>query len=338
MSQTFSPFFLLELENRTGLVDYLNSRDFLLESEKVENLEIAGDGNMNVVFRVFTNHRSFILKQSRPWVNKYPTVEAPLNRVEMESRFYEIAQKNELIVSYTPVIYFTDLESNLICLEDFGPSKDYTSIYKKGVNIGRKDIAEITKVVSALHHGLNRAEEVNPLENHAMRVLNHQHIFDLPFQENNGFNLNDVVDGLQDKTDVFRSDKRLQREAKALGQLYLTADTNTLIHGDFYPGSWLKTENGFKMIDPEFCFYGMPEFEMGVMLAHLVMARQPVSLKKDMFLFYHFDKHFDGILLSKFAGIEIMRRVIGLAQLPLELDLKERMMLLDRAYDMILKG
>lgn len=335
MNQEYQSHFQLEAGNPKGLEEYLRSREFLADNEVIELIEVAGEGNMNVVLRAKTQHRSFILKQTRPWVKKYPQVQAPVMRVESEYKFYGIAQQHELIKQFTPEIYFFDKKCHLICLQDFGPASDYTSIYRKEVEISRKDIADVVKTISALHHGLPRDKESKPLHNLAMRVLNHHHIFEFPFRENNGFNLDQVVDGLQAKTNKFRTDKRLKAEAERLGEMYLTADSNILIHGDYYPGSWLKTNDGFKMIDPEFCFYGIPEFEVGVTLAHLVMAEQRMSVMKDLFLYYYFDDNFDAALMSKFAGIEIMRRVIGLAQLPLEMSLDERLVLLDRAYEMI---
>ena len=39
--------------------------------------------------RVQTAERSFILKQSRPWVEKYPAIPAPEERVLVEAAFYE---------------------------------------------------------------------------------------------------------------------------------------------------------------------------------------------------------------------------------------------------------
>lgn len=47
--------------------------------EVVEGVEREGEGNMNCVVRVMTSRRSFILKQSRPWVEKYPGFAAPLS-------------------------------------------------------------------------------------------------------------------------------------------------------------------------------------------------------------------------------------------------------------------
>jgi 5-methylthioribose kinase len=119
---------------------------------------------------------------------------------------------------------------------------------------------------------------------------------------------------------------------------YLRPTGPKLLHGDYYPGSWLRTSKGFRMIDPEFAFFGLPEFELGVAVAHLKMAQQPDSLIKDLFVYYHFDSRFDGSLFSQFTGMEMIRRIIGLAQLPLQLDMNERLELLDEAYELVMNG
>ena len=47
----------------------------------------------------------------------------------------------------------------------------------------------------------------------------------------------------------------------------------SLIHGDLFPGSLLQTGSGeLRIIDPEFCFCGDPEFDIGVFYAHLLLS------------------------------------------------------------------
>jgi 5-methylthioribose kinase len=330
--------FLLDVTNLNGLNDHLRKRGFLQENEKVVHLSIAGEGNMNVVLRAETANRSFVLKQSRPWVNRFPTVVAPLNRIEREYQFYDTVRKNEVIRNYTPDIYHFDQANYLLIMEDFGSANDFMSIYQEDVVISKKDMADVARVVSELHFVFKDLEDSNVFRNTEMRKLNHQHIFVLPLEANNGFDLDAVQMGLQSASDKFRSDVRLKKMAAALGEVYLSNNGTRLLHGDYYPGSWLSTDKGFRMIDPEFGFVGRPEFELGVTVAHLKMAKQTDGLIKDIFVYYHFDSKFDGSLFSKFAGMEIIRRVIGLAQLPLEMTLKERLSLLDEAHDLILNG
>ncbi len=330
--------FLLDVNNSTGLESYLGKNEHLNENEVLEHLEVAGDGNMNMVLRATTNQRAFILKQSLPWVHRFPLVKAPQERILTEFNFYQTVRENKAIRKLTPEMYWLDESNFLLCMEDFGRSQDFMHLYRKGENLEKSEMADMARVVSELHFNFKYEPENSGIANMKMRELNHEHIFNLPLNSSNGFNLDRVLSGFQSATDKFRNDEKLKSCATELGEVYLASTGTRLLHGDYYPGSWLKTPNGFRMIDPEFCFKGPAEFELGVAMAHLKMAQQSERILKDLFVYYHFDSKFDGSLFSKFAGMEIIRRLLGLAQLPLELDLKERLELLDEAYELVLNG
>lgn len=325
----------ISFENRGAVEAYLKNANRLDVGENVTAVEVAGEGNMNVVLRVKTEQRSFILKQSRPFVQKYPSVAAPSHRVDVEAQFYELIKENEIWREHTPTINWFDEKNLILCMEDLGVSSDFTDIYKKDTDLSKAEIAELAKVISDLH---SIPTQLPTVENLEMRKLNHQHIFRLPFMQDNGFDLDSVLPGLQEKTEKFRTNDRLKKCAQILGDIYLEENGSKLLHGDFYPGSWLRTSSGIKIIDPEFCFHGRPEFELGVAIAHLKLAQQTNSIMKDLFVYYHFDRQFDGSLFTKFAGIEMIRRLIGLAQLPLELNLQERLDMLDEAYNLVIHG
>jgi len=266
-------------------------------------------------------------------------VAAPVDRIATEADFYQLVRTNETLKKYTPEVFWFDKSQNVLCMEDFGPSSDYTFIYRKGKVIERMDMTDIAKAMSELHFCFNENTVPDrPIQNLELRYLNHQHIFELPLVEHNGFDLDSVLPGLQSKTEHFRKDERLKARASDLGSEYLRPFGPKLLHGDYYPGSWLRTQKGFRMIDPEFGFFGLPEFELAVSVAHLKMAQQSDSLIKDLFVYYHFDSRFDGSLFSQFAGMEMIRRIIGLAQLPLQLDLSERLELLDEAFELVMNG
>ena len=72
----------------------LKDLNFLEKKEKILKIDIPGKGNMNLVIRVYSNLRTFIIKQSRPFVQKYPSINAPLNRIKVEKIFFEVI-KNE---------------------------------------------------------------------------------------------------------------------------------------------------------------------------------------------------------------------------------------------------
>lgn len=329
--------FSLHVADRDGLQTFLWDAGHMHPEEKVIGLSSAGEGNMNCTLRVTTSSGSFILKQSRPYVERYQDIAAPLHRIHREAEFYDIVRRDDLIRHHTPEVLWSDAENHLLALEDLGHSADFMDIYRKDVYVSKVDIMSIAKVLSELHYRFNKNTITERISNRSMRSLNHHHIFVLPLMQGNGLNLDEVCQGLQCGSDKFRIDDELKAVADELGKIYLE-DGSTLLHGDYYPGSWLSTANGFRMIDPEFCFFGHPEYELAVAVAHLKLAQQPDSVIKDLFIYYHFDKYFDGSLFTKFAGMEVIRRIIGVAQLPLELTLEERLEMLEEARWWVLKG
>jgi 5-methylthioribose kinase len=135
---------------------------------------------------------------------------------------------------------------------------------------------------------------------------------------------------------AYKTDTRLQAAVQALSAVYL-GNGPCLLHGDYYPGSWLRTASGVKVIDPEFGFTGPPEFDVAVMMAHMRMAAQPPEVLDRIRSGYQAPAGFSWQLARQLSGVEIMRRIIGLAQLPLSLDLEAKQTLLREAYAMILE-
>ncbi len=312
----------------TDMQRYLQSKEWLRPEERIHSIEKPGEGNMNVVLRIQTNARSFILKQSRPYVQKYPQIEAPLSRITVEHQFY-MAMQDITSAAYLPKILGYDNDNYLMLLEDLGNCEDMTSIYKKR-SIAPEKLEQLLLILSRVH----RKKEI-PLfpENMEMRRLNHQHIFILPFLEDNGFQLNDVQSGLQQLAEPYKTDSTLKNRIAGMGQQYLSKG-NTLLHGDYYPGSWMTEGDTLYVIDPEFSFMGFPEFDLGVMAAHLILATHQ-NRYLDTVL-QHYKGQANKNRVAQMAGIEILRRIIGLAQLPLERTLDEKKSLLHMAHKMIL--
>ncbi len=88
------------------------------------------------------------------------------------------------------------------------------------------------------------------------------------------------------------------------------------------------------VIDPEFAFPGFAEFDLGVMAAHLIMATGKKGYLTQ--IYNRYQGVADKKLMGQVAGIEIVRRLTGLAQLPLERDLAEKRKLLKKARKLIL--
>lgn len=299
-----------------------------ISNEQLLSTEIPGAGNMNVVMRVITDQRTFILKQSRPFVQKYPTLPAPLDRIDTENHFYK-AVKGPKLDQYLPKILAYSPEHYLMMMEDLGQCEDLTSIY------ANRDMPDslVENLVQIAQHIHQKEVPANYPKNMELRKLNHQHIFVLPFQENNGFQLDDVQQGLQALSLPYKKDEELKANVAKLGELYLSAG-NHLIHGDYYPGSWMHVADKLYVMDVEFSYIGFKEFDLGVMVAHLMLATANYSYLAKVCSAY--SDSFDQKLVQQLAGIEILRRLIGLGQLPLERSLEEKDILLKLAREMVI--
>lgn len=313
---------------------YLHQQKWIASEEQVIRLEKPGEGNMNVVVRVIYNEGSLILKQSRPFVQKYPQITAPIERVRIESEFYGLASQNETLNAYLPGVIGFDGEQFVLALQDLGASADYTFLYQKDSEVAVAELEAAVQFLYQLHQTEFSTSEVQRFpDNMSLRKLNHEHLFLYPYLLDNGFDLDTVQEGLQEIAMIYKTDEILKKQINKLGDLYLSAG-DTLLHGDYYPGSWLRVDGGFKVIDPEFCFFGFPEYDYGVMVAHFKMAQlSEAAIAKA--LEHYPTTTLDTRLAQQFTGMEILRRIIGLAQLPLDLSLEERKVLLEAAAIMV---
>lgn len=320
--------------DKASLEIYLKEQAWLKREEKIVALEKPGEGNMNFTLRIKTEERSFIIKQSRDYVEKYPQVAAPAERALREAEFYQLIAGVDQLKEKMPQLLGVDQQNQVLKLEDLGNGVDYTFLYQKDKYLEDNELQEIVAFAARLHQNININTTQKRLTNRNMRKLNHEHIFIYPYLENNGLKLDEILPGLGKIGEAFKKDHPLKDAVEKLGHRYLK-DGNTLLHGDYFPGSWLKTKDGSKIIDPEFCFFGDVEFEVGVMLAHLKMADQPESTVKKALNIYRELYSIDEELCRKFMAIEILRRILGLAQLPLSLDLEERKALLNESRNIL---
>ncbi|MCB9638639.1 MAG: phosphotransferase [Myxococcales bacterium] len=328
--------FFLEQTDLVGLQGYLQKQGWLGAEEALLSAEKAGEGNMNCTLRLQTNQRSLIVKQSRPWVEKYPQIAAPSERVVSEARFYENIRSAPEVARWMPCILGVDAFSFLLCMEDLGLASDLSSLYQEGKTLEGAQIAFLADFLVALHRLPSTPEQRASLTNRPMRALNHEHIFDLPTRPNNGIDLEGFVKGLTQTAQPLLQDQAFLARVRAMGDVYL-ADGNELLHGDFYPGSWLESGAQIFVLDPEFAFFGPASFDVGVCLAHLLISQHSLASCRGFLEHYTTQRYLDVEQALAFAGIEIMRRFLGVAQLPLSLDISERSALLQQARLLVLE-
>ena len=319
---------MIDLKENTS-TEELNQLSYWNPGEQVLESSPAGESNMNLVLRILTNQRSLILKQSKPYVRKYPQIPAPIERIVVEHQFLELIGGNDFLASLAPRVVHFDSVQHILISEDLGKGSDYSGIYSGKKSLTVNEIKSLSEFLGVLH-GLEVAEFPDNL---SLRTLNHEHIFNFPFLEENGLDLDTIQPGLQNLSLPYKKDMALKDALGNLGNRYLSPGTS-LIHGDYYPGSWLEVHTGPKVIDPEFAFLGDPEFDLGVFLAHLDLAQLANPLKEAAIEFY--TRPYDHNLVQQYRGVEILRRILGIAQLPLNLTIIQKESLLDLARNYIL--
>lgn len=334
--------YFLDAADLPALNIYLAEGGRLRPHETLLGAEKAGEGNMNCTVRVRTSTGSFILKQSRPWLEKYPQIAAPFDRTLAEARFYKLVSPCELVANRMPRLLWADERARTLALEDLGEASDFFPLYARQAVLSDTALAELVNYLTALHRlAPEKAADRARLKNADMRALNHEHIFALPLREPNDLDLDTYTGtlGLNEVAASLRADAAYRQTVDVLGERYLHAQGENLLHGDFFPGSFLQTAAGVRVIDPEFCFCGDAEWDLGVLAAHLRLADEPANRAESILSLYRAaGGSFRPELVRQYAGVEIMRRLIGVAQIPtLRADLPRKASLLTQSRRLVLE-
>ena len=334
---------LFDVSNPEAVQQYLVANHLLTAAEGPIRVTRAGAGNMNVTLRVASSGRSVILKQGRPWVARYPQIAAPWNRTAVEGRFYKTAGSVADVAAGLPRLLHVDEHYQVLVLEDLGEARDYTPVYATG-EIDPVDVMALLDWLEALSQVRAAVSDTPVLVNRAMRDLNHHHIFAWPLRQGNGLDLDAMTDGLGRLAFDLQEHAAFGAAVRALGLRYLD-DGPHLVHGDYFPGSWIAggvqagahDDPRVRIIDPEFCFLGAREFDYGVTIGHLALARCHRT-HAEIVLDSTAAAGLDRRLVLGFAGVEIMRRLIGVAQLPVAYGLDVKTRLLALSEQLVLGG
>lgn len=92
----------LDPADLAGLADYLRAQGWLADGEAPVSVQRAGEGNMNLALRLTTDRRGLIVKQGRPWVEKYPDIPAPEDRTLVEAEWYALAGEVDELAAARP--------------------------------------------------------------------------------------------------------------------------------------------------------------------------------------------------------------------------------------------
>jgi 5-methylthioribose kinase len=234
-----------------------------------------GDGNLNLVFHVSqpSSGRSLIVKQALPYAKvvgeSWPLT---LDRARIESESLVI--QDRLSQGLVPKVYHTDNELALTIMEDLSSHV----IMRKGLMDGgvyprfAEDISDfLAKTLFFTSDlGMNQQEKkllMRSFANPELCKITEDLIFDHPYMDTD---TNSFDPHLQEDVNQLWSDTALHLEVAILREKFLT-HAQALLHGDLHTGSIFISPESTKVIDPEFAFFGPMGFDIGAVLANLLL-------------------------------------------------------------------
>ncbi len=260
-----------------SVMDYVNSKvDFFPKDSKFECSEI-GDGNLNLVFRIkdTNNGKSLIVKQSLPYV-RAAGEDWPLDigRGEIESRILDLEYK--LTDGLVPRVYLYDGDMCCMIMEDLYDYKimrygliereTYPNFVEQISDFMVKTLLLTSDVV--MEHK-EKKDLVKNFINPELCEITEDLVYTEPFNTGARNHMEENLVDFHRKHIV--DDPVLAMEAARLKFDFMN-NAQALLHGDLHTGSIFVNQDHTRVIDPEFAFYGPIAYDIGALVANLIMS------------------------------------------------------------------
>lgn len=264
------------------LLDINTVKDFVKDNLKIfdDNSELCaseiGDGNINYVFKVFDKKsgKSIVVKQADKLLRSSGRP-LDLYRNKIEAEILKIQSK--LAPDFIPKIYDYDENMFALSMEDIS---DYKNLRKelmecKTFNLLAEQISRFmvdtliptTDLVLDRHE---KKEKVRMFTNIELCDISEDLVFTEPYYDYKNRNI--ISEGVEEfvKENLYENEK-LKSEVGYLRNNFMN-NAQALIHGDLHSGSIFINNNGIKVIDPEFAFYGPIGYDLGNVIGNLIFS------------------------------------------------------------------
>ncbi|RKU25750.1 S-methyl-5-thioribose kinase [Candidatus Poribacteria bacterium] len=313
--------------------------DFFDYNTDIDSVEI-GDGNLNFVYRVYDTTRpdySLVLKQAPPYI-KILGPDYPLPPERLTFEYQALMTYNEFASETVPKLYFFDVDSAVIIMEDLQGYRLLRDDLIRG-QVNTSIPVEIGRFLGIIHsqtyfENLDiRAIKQYKLDfkNTVMQSITSDYVFTFPFTEHE---TNFYSDGLKEEVDQLKTDKLFIQQTHALKRKFLNVQQG-LTHGDLHTGSIMVRDQSTKVIDSEFAFFGPVGFDVGLFWANYLLSYYSHSGNIDVqskikscvvetwdsyIEEFKIEQHIKDVTLRNifheavgFTGMEMLRRIIGAA-------------------------
>jgi 5-methylthioribose kinase len=238
----------------------------------------VGDGNLNYVYFVSnarTPEKSVVVKQAPPFLRLVGKT-WPLTRHRMIREVAALRRFGELCPQHVPRVYHADTELYLMVMQRLSSHAILRQKLMEG-HVYPKLIDHLsTYLAHTLFYGSDlflapevKKQAVGAAINTELCKITEDLVFTFPFEDHPS----NVYSNAFPKQMIERIRRTpALRVAVAEMKWSFMNDTETLVHGDLHTGSIMVNEDETYVIDPEFAFYGPMGFDVGAVLANLLLA------------------------------------------------------------------
>ena len=273
----YSAFFLMKPEDvKRYAVEVLH---FFQPDEETDCVEI-GDGNINYVFQVRSRKdgRSVIVKQADKLLRSSGRpLDLYRNKIEAETLMLEA----RLAPQFIPEVYHYDETMAALSMEDISTYKNLRKELAAGRVYGHlsENLSDflaqsLLPTTDLVMDRQEKKKQVKFFTNPELCDITEDLVLTEPYlaQPMNPRNKNIVTPGNEDFVrEHLYEDEALHGEVAALRNGFMN-NAQALIHGDLHSGSIFANEQGIKVIDPEFAFYGPMGYDIGNVIGNLFFA------------------------------------------------------------------
>ena len=330
------------------IAQYVKKIELFPQTAELQVVEIS-DGKINHVFRIYSKENSVIYKQAVPYARTVgKEMPLPLDRVRIEAEVLQ--QYEQILAGSVPKVLHLDTELAILITEDMAPLEVGRTALLNDTESAHfaKDIGAFMATMMFYTSDFyldssTKKQKIQQYINAGMTALTEELTFNRPYQIDTS---NFFEDCLYEDVLWLSQDSKLHLEVAKLKRRFQNTK-DALIHGDLHSGAIMLETNRTIVFDTEFACYGPFGFDLGQFAANLWIngigkqTTKSIRYRQSLEMWYAFVERFtalwrteakerytkvDGYLsavldeiqedLFGYAGCELIRRAIGIAQIP----------------------
>ena len=266
--------------NKDNILEYIKTVEEIRNYFSPDDLYIdeIGDGNLNFVFIIKSlknPKKALILKQAVPYLRCLGEG-FPLNRKRMNFEIRALSNFSKNTPNYIPKLYETSEDMSCVVMQYLGDHIIMRNglIDKNVYPNFSEDISTFlaTNLFKNSSLSLNSKEKRELMDkfnsNSELCGLTEDFVFTFPFMEHP---TNDPYSKEHELAQELFSDMKFKKAVLELKYKFMN-QSDTLLHGDLHTGSIMLNEEETFVIDPEFSFIGPFGFDIGALIANLIMS------------------------------------------------------------------